>query len=93
VVIHNFNLIGVSLAPRKTYSPLVIDTDTVLALSVAFQSLQSVPRQCCESPEIRRSIEHVQFPESLALNGLETSDGFPAEQALSVSAPERPDHS
>jgi hypothetical protein len=41
MVVHNFDIIGISIAPPKTYSVLVIDPYAVLSLSVAFQSLQS----------------------------------------------------
>ena len=34
VVIHDLDLIGVPLAPDKAYSPLFVDADTVLALTI-----------------------------------------------------------
>jgi len=92
VVIHDFKLIGVPLAPRKTNPPLVIDADAVLTLPIAFEAFQAVSWQRRERPEIRRCVEHVQFPKALALDGLEPANGFSTEEALGISASEGPDH-
>jgi len=92
VIIHDLDLESVPFAPRKTNPPLVVNTDAVLALSIAFQSLQSVSGQCRERSEIRRCVEHVQFPKGLALDGLEPANGFSTEEALGISASEGPDH-
>jgi hypothetical protein len=92
VIIHDFNVIGVPFAPRKTNPPLVIDADAMLALSITFQALQSVSGQCQERPQIRRGVKHIQFPKGLPLNGLEPANGFSMEEALGISASEGPDH-
>jgi len=92
VVIHDLDFIGVPLAPRKTDAPLVIDADAVQTLPIAFQTLQPISRQRRERSEIRRCVEHVQFPEGLALNGLEPAYDFSVEEALGISASEGPDH-
>ena len=42
MVIDNFDFIGIPFFPFETYSPLVIDADTVLSLAVTLQSLQAV---------------------------------------------------
>jgi hypothetical protein len=92
VVIHDLDSIGVPVASRKANPPLVVDADTVLALAISFQALQPVSRQHRKRSDIRRRVEHVQFPKRLALNGLEPAYGFPAEEALGIGAAKRPDH-
>lgn len=42
MVIDDLDVIGVAVAPHKADSPLVIDPDAVLTLSVAVQGLQPV---------------------------------------------------
>jgi len=92
VVIHDLDFVGVAVAPGKAQAPLVIDADTVLALTIALQALQPVSRQQREGSHVRSRVQHVQFPQRLTLNDLEPAHGFPAEKALRISAAESPDH-
>jgi hypothetical protein len=92
VVIHDLDFIGVGVAPRKAKAPLVIDADAVLALAIGLEALQSVPRQQRERAQIRRRVDHVEFPQGLTLNGLEPAHGFPVEKALRIRTAESPDH-
>jgi hypothetical protein len=43
VIVDNLDLIAVTFLPDETDPDLLIDPDTVLSLSVTFQSLQTVP--------------------------------------------------
>jgi len=45
VIICNFNLFRSGTRPEETYPILLIDTDTVLALSLAFQRFQAIARR------------------------------------------------
>jgi hypothetical protein len=81
VVIHDLDFIGVPVAPLKANPPLVVDADTVLALAIAFQAFQPVSQQQRKRSDIRRGVEHVQFPQGLALNGLKPAYSFSAEEA------------
>jgi hypothetical protein len=42
MIIYNLNILRCPTLPAKTDPPLVIDSDAVLAFSLAFQSFQSV---------------------------------------------------
>jgi len=44
MIIHNLNVISVSVFPSETYPPLVVDTDTVLTPAFALQQFQSISR-------------------------------------------------
>jgi len=92
VVIDDLDFVGAAVPPRKAKAPLVIDADTVLALAIALQALQAVSRQQRERSHVRSRVQHVQFPQALTLNGLKPAYGFPAEEALRISAAESPDH-
>jgi hypothetical protein len=46
VVIGDFDLVGVAIFPIKTYSPLIIDSDAVLAFPIAMQPFQAIARNC-----------------------------------------------
>ena len=45
MVIDNFNIEGITAFESKTYSPLIVDADAPLALSVAFQRFQTIGRR------------------------------------------------
>jgi hypothetical protein len=92
VVIHKLNLIGVAVAPCKTDAPLVIYADAVLTLSIAAQRFESITRQRRKGSDVGSSIQHVQFPKGLAVDGLEPADAFALEEAFGVGATEGPNH-
>jgi len=93
VVIHNLNLVDVSVSPFKANAPLIVDTDAALAFAIPFQSLQPISWESRKRPDIRRCIEHVQLAKSRALYTLEPAHRVSAEKALGVGATEGPDHS
>ena len=43
MIIDDFDILGRARSPNETGSPLIVDSDTILALSVAGQSLHPVP--------------------------------------------------
>jgi hypothetical protein len=45
MIISDLHFIGVSIPPQKADSPLIVDPDTVLPLSVARQLLKAVARR------------------------------------------------
>lgn len=42
MVVDNFHIVGVAVPPHEAYAILIIDSDAVLALALAVQSLQPV---------------------------------------------------
>src|SRR5208282_1991534 len=57
VIVYDLNSVGISLFPLKTYPPLIVDPDAVLALSCACELLQLVPRRYSQ---ILRSVGRVE---------------------------------
>jgi len=43
MVIHNLDLVSVTLQPHKTNAPLLVNTNAILPLAIALQRFQSVP--------------------------------------------------
>ena len=44
VIVDNFHLVSIALAPDKTGAELVVDPDTVLSFAIAFERFQTIPR-------------------------------------------------
>jgi hypothetical protein len=93
VVIRDFNVVGISRAPAETDPPLLVDSDTVLPISVTPELLESVAGRDPKIFEDRGGIEHPEFPKSGPLDTrLKFLDGFTPKQALSLAVSETLDH-
>jgi len=92
MVIHNLDLIRVAVAPDKAYAPLVVDPNTVLALTVARQLFESVSARNGQVSQFRGEMYLVQFSPCHALNGFKPPHRFPAKETLRAGATERADH-
>jgi hypothetical protein len=42
VVVHDFNAVGISILPNEANSPLAVDADTVLTVSVSAELLKPI---------------------------------------------------
>src|ERR1022692_2573529 len=62
VIIDNLNVLRGALSPGKTDSPLIVDSDAVLPLSIADQSLQPVSRNRRDVCQSLGVVKHSQFP-------------------------------
>src|SRR5688572_28194691 len=76
VVVDDLNIGGPrrGLGPLKTYPPLLIDADRVLADPVAFQRFKAVARQGTELAKTRRGIQNLKPLPSLAIESLKRPD-------------------
>lgn len=68
MIVHDFHIVRVALAPAKADAPLVVDPDAVLALAITFQRFQSVCRGNPQVFERRRAVEHAQLAARHILN-------------------------
>ena len=63
VVVHNFDIKGFPIMPRKTDAPLVVDANAVLAGALALQSLEAVSPNGVEVVKIGCSMKPTEtFP-------------------------------
>ena len=93
VVIHDFNVVGISRAPAETDPPLLVDSDTVLPISFTPELLESVAGRDPKIFEDRGSDEHPEFSKGGPLNARpKFLDGFAPEQGFSVPVSETLDH-
>jgi len=66
VIIDYLDLERIVPVPPKTYPPLIIDSNTVLAFSVAFQFFQPIRRRYAKIGKIFRCVQDFQFSPSSA---------------------------
>jgi hypothetical protein len=92
MVVRDFDVVGVALAPAKADSPLVVDPYAVLALTVAAQALQPIAGEHAENSEIIRGVEHIELPKRRAFNGAKLSAGLAMKELLGLVASERFNH-
>jgi len=92
VVIHDFDLVRVALAPHETNAPLVVDPNTVLAFSFPAQPFQPIPRRRGQIADSRSEMQLVELSPGDALNSLEPPHRFSLEEALGIAATEGADH-
>ncbi len=92
MIIHDLHVIGAVVLPNKTDPPLIGDPNTVLALAIAFQGLEPVPRQIGEIREGHSLIQAVELSLRLGPKSLKTP--YPATfiKGLSVAAAKGPNH-
>jgi hypothetical protein len=92
VVINNFDLVGVSIAPHETDPPLIVNANAVLTLSISVQRLQPVARRSGQVAQLRCAIELPQFSTSHAFNCPKAPAGHPLMQSAGLRTTERLDH-
>src|ERR1700693_5299212 len=68
VVIDDFDLFCVCVSPKKTNSPLVIDSNAVLAFPIVFKPLKAISRQGSQICQVHARGQRQKFSASRALN-------------------------
>ena len=61
MIIHNFHVESVSISPDEAYSPLVVNSNTVLSLTVSFKGLEPIARRGSQVAQLRGTVKHGQF--------------------------------
>jgi len=93
MVVHNLYVVCIPGAPAKTDSPLLVDADAVLTLSIPLEFLQAIARRYPEVIEDRRCIKHSKLPEGGSLDcGTQFLDGLSPEEPFGVTVAEALDH-
>jgi len=62
MIIYDFNIVSVSLAPTEADTPLVIDPNAVLSLPVSSQFLKAISWRDKKVIQLLRCIQQEQFP-------------------------------
>ena len=92
MIVRDFNVVGVALAPAKTNLPLIVDPNAVLPLAVPPQPFQTVAGERRENSQIVGRLDHIELPKSRALDGAELPAGLAMKEPLSLIGPEGLDH-
>lgn len=77
MVIHDLNVVGISVAPDKTDAPLIVDADAVLSLSVSVKSFETIARRGCQVAQFRGNIQLAEFPLRHSLDAAKPLDPLP----------------
>jgi len=92
VVVHYLDVVGIPFTPHKTKTPLVVDPDTVLPLTLAAQGFQTVPRWRCQIAQLRSAVQLAKLSAGDPFHGSKASTRLPAMKSPGFRATERPDH-
>jgi hypothetical protein len=92
VVVHDLDVVGISVTPHETKTPLVVDPDTVLPFPIAAQRFQTVPRRCCQIAQLGRAVQLAELSAGGLLHGAKATTRLPAVKSLGFRTAERPDH-
>jgi hypothetical protein len=91
VVVNDLDIRGMATGKPKTHTPLVIDANAPLALSLALELFQSIVWRYAQFLHANDPIEHRQLAHSHPLDIPESRNPLPEEQRRGVFAPERLD--
>lgn len=78
VIIDDLHVKRIAILPLKANSPLIVDADAVLALALAFESLQAVGGRDAQVVQRDGVVEHTQFAAS---DGLDVAGQTTRERA------------
>ena len=87
MVVHNFHVQRIFALPAETNAPLIVHTDAMLPVAVAFQGFQTVAVRRAQVIQSSRLMQQQQFAPRHALNLLRQPPGrLIVEQPLGLLA-------
>jgi hypothetical protein len=93
VIVNDLNIVGVGSFPAKADSPLIIDPNAVLPLSIAAELLKTIPRRNAQIVEHFGRVERHQLSEHEAPQiSRKSSDRLAFKESLSVAITKGLDH-
>lgn len=92
MVVHDFDVTRVTVFPQEADTPLIVDPDAVLTLSIAVQRFQTIARRNRQVAKLGCGVDLGQLPLSDARKALKTPHVLTVVQFLRVGTPERFDH-
>jgi hypothetical protein len=92
MVIHDFDIVGVSFVPPKAEVVLIVDPDAVLSDPVPFQGFEPVARPDQKIAQGCREVQSVQTTARSGFYVYETGNALSPEQPFGIGAAERLDH-
>ncbi len=92
MVIFDFNVVRIAIAPHEADAPLIVDANAALSLSVAFERLQLITGGRREVTEFCRDVQLPKFPLCHPLETSESLDVLPRMELCCLLRPEGLDH-
>jgi hypothetical protein len=91
MIIYDFNVMRIALAPGKADAPPVVDSNAVRPRTVAFQQLQLVPRRRAKILQPQCPMQVQELPPRRPFHGLESPNPAVLKERRGVWALERTD--
>jgi len=92
VVIDDLHVAGISVVPDKANAVLVVDSDAMLAASIASEGLEPVTGEGCQITELAGGVQLLQLPLGDTGDPLQPSAEPAGEECLGLGILERPNH-
>ncbi len=93
MIVDDFDVVRIAISPPKANSPLVVDPDAVLALSVAAEFLQSIARRNSQITKRSGRLEDEELPQRGSLQLYrEASQPLATQHSFGVPISEGLDH-
>jgi hypothetical protein len=92
VIVDDLDVVSVAAFPKKTDTPLIVNSQAMLALSVAPELLQTISRDRRQVRQALGGMYQKQLPKSLLLECLKSFDPFAVKEPFRVRGSKRPDH-
>jgi hypothetical protein len=92
VIVHDFYVVAVTVAPDKADAPLVVDPDRVLTLSLSSQGLQSIARRRSQDSQLSRGVKLQQFAQGHSFDGTEALAVMIVKEILGLPREKASDH-
>jgi len=92
MVVDNFDLVGVTIAPAKANPPLAVDANAVLTSSIASQYFQTVAGRAAQVVEPPRSVQVEPLATGRSFKRAKLTNIAIIEELLRVFRCKRPDH-
>jgi hypothetical protein len=92
VVINEFDIFCARINPTKAEAPLIIDPNTVLAISFSLQRFEAIARRHAQVIQSRSDLKLPELSPCNLFNAREAPNSIASGECLRVNTAERSDH-
>ena len=92
MIVHDLDVVRIAVSPHETKTPLIVDSDAVLPLSLAMQDLQTVAGGSRQVPQLGSAIQLAQLSAGNPFHGPKAATRLPSMESPGFRTTERPNH-
>jgi hypothetical protein len=92
MIVNDLHVIGISVEPNKTQTPLIVDPNTVLPFPVAAQCFQTISGRRCQVAQFRGTIQLAKLSPCNRLDRPKPSTAPPVVKPFTLRISESLDH-